>query len=257
MKYKKIYNPDTNSLKNKIILIIKPLKNIKNKIIKSFINCEAIIIILDKSINNLSKIYDKIQSNKKKNIYSYIINIDKATNKDFYELTKKIYINFGRIDGIIYDIPKLGKSTLFEQYNIQDLHKIMILNFYNKFIIIKSMLPLIKLSKNPSIIFITHNIKHINTYWSSYSCANSALQTLIKIIYEENKNIKTIKINQIQLQKNNTDLYKKEFPGIKKSSTNIKKLINILIYIINKKNKNLNNKTFIINKNIQIYKKTK
>ncbi|QQG46844.1 MAG: SDR family NAD(P)-dependent oxidoreductase [Candidatus Azosocius agrarius] len=247
-----LYTPNEFSLKNKIILIIKLYENIENKIIKSFINCGAKLIILEKSTNILSTLYSKMTIKQKQNIFFYP---NCSTNKDYYKFSQNIYKTFGRVDGIIYNIPILGNSTPIEQYEIQELYKVMNFNFYNIFMTTKTIVPLIKLSKNPSIIFTTYNISNLDTYWSGYACANAALQTLIKIIHSEYKNISNIKINQIQLKMHNTNLYKKEFPGLNKNfSTNIKNLINIYTYLISNKNKNNKYKTFIINKNINIYK---
>lgn len=254
MNYKTFYIPNKSSLKNKIILIINIKKNIDKKLMTSIIKCGAKIIILEKSINKLSKIYDHMKLYKK-NIFLYPLCSSFITQKDYYKMARIIYKNFGRIDGLIYNIPKIKKSSPFEQINLKELQKELNTNFYKKLIIIKILMPLIKLSKNASIIFTTHNIKSLNTYWSTYNCFNSALKTLIKIIYEEYKNILNIKINQIQLDKNNNDLYKKEFPGIeKKNIKNIKNLINIYIYLISDKNKKIKNKTIIINQNSNIYK---
>mgnify|MGYP001561646830 CR=1 FL=1 len=181
MNHNIFYISNKKTLKNKIILIINIQKDIKKELIELLINCNSKIILLEKSINKTSMYYDKLCKNKKY-IYVYFIDFLIATNKDYYKFSKSIYFNFGRIDGIIYDIPKLCKQTLFEQQKLEEFYKIMNINFYTKLIIIKSLIPLIKLSKSPSIIFTTHNINIPKTYWNAYIYANTSLQILIKFL---------------------------------------------------------------------------
>jgi len=242
---KKIYIPKKNIIKNKIIVLIDSSNKIN--IINQLINMNSHVILLDQNTSYLNYI--------KKNKYLHVYPLDskKYNYNNLLILKNIIEKKFKYIDSIIFNSTKIGPICPIEKFPIFEWTDIINTNLNNTFLTIKLLLPLLKKSKNPTIIFTIYSKKSVSkAYWGAYACSNSGIITLMNILNDEYSNNYNIKINSICVDKIKTSNREQIYPYENTDKLyNINDIINNYIFLLDDKN-NIKNKIIIPKKNIYL-----
>tara|TARA_B100000902_G_scaffold393945_1_gene449244 strand:- start:9634 stop:10398 length:765 start_codon:yes stop_codon:yes gene_type:complete len=219
----------------KNILIIGGSGHLGSFLVNNLISSNNLIVLSKRKKINLKK--------KEKNLKFYYCDLLKE--KSVINVTKKIKSRYKKIDVLIFVSAIHGKIATFDKISLKEYKKIFQINFFSFLEIIKIFLNHLKKSKNASIIvFSGGGVTFQRPLFSGYSCSKISLIKFIEVISYEIKKFK-ININAIAPGIMDSKLFRETRKYENKK--NIKfvekiKILNLINFLIEKKNKNITGK---------------
>lgn len=205
------YQPPTNLLKDKIILVTGAGDGIGKVAAKSFAAHGATVILLGRTTHKLEQVYDEIQAAKAPEAAIYPMNLEGASVKDFYQLAETLEEQFGALHGLLHNAAFLGASTSIEQYDSETWYKVMQVNLHAPFLMTQALLPLMSKTNNASIVFTVDD--QTTAYWGAYGVSKAAIIGFMKILADEKDTDPLLKVNAINPGAVKTAMRIKAFPG--------------------------------------------
>ena len=182
-----------NDLNKKNIVLI----NIENEIYKSLKNK-----LIELNSNIIIADYFTKEKTKNKNVSIYKIDKNKNIYNEYTILCNLIKRKYKHIDVLIINNTKIPNLTPIEYIEIDNWINTINNNINYSFLIIKTLIPLLKLSNNGLIILNAYHQKKIEkAFMGEIACSNAFLISLMKIINEEHKNSNKVRVNIIDINK--------------------------------------------------------
>jgi len=186
MKTSKIpdsFSPGPESLKDKIILVTGATGGYGKVISLAYAAAGASVILLGKNIRLLENIYDEIENAGHPTPAIYPLNLEGATEKDYYDMAQNIESEFGQLDGILHAAASLGAPTPFEHSDSETWFKTMQINLHGPYLMTKYLIPLLKKSPHASLVFMTDD--KLGAYWDAYAISKQAIDGLTQTLAAE------------------------------------------------------------------------
>ena len=166
------------------------------------------VYILSRDVTKLEIENDHIISNGSD---CTIVPMDLTKKNNIKELARNIYEKESKIDFVISSAGRINQLSPIGSQNEDEVIKTFELNYLANFLLMREFLPLLKLSSKGKFILISSvNSSLKNQYWSGYQPIMTALNELVKIYAEENKNIR---VNCICPSAVDTDFRNDIMPG--------------------------------------------
>lgn len=214
MDFSKEYKPKKESLKDKVIVISGGGSGIGKAAALSFGNHGADLVLIGKSIENLESTYEDFLKTELKPPLLHSMDFESASEKDYQEINKVIMNEFGRLDGLLNNASILGDRTPLENYKFDVWKKVFEVNVHASFLLTKSLMPSLKLSKNASVIFTSSGVGKIGkAYWGAYSLSKFSTESMMQIFSEELENTSNIRVNSINPGRVRTKMRASAYPA--------------------------------------------
>lgn len=208
------YQPDNQLLHDRIVLVTGASSGIGRQIAKSYAAHGATVILLARSIDKLESVYDEIVAQGSPQPAIYPCNLASASPRDYDDMATQIQKEFGRIDGLLHNAATIGSLTPIEHYDVRQWYSVMQVCLNAPFMLTRSLLPLLKESKDASIIFTDDDVANDGrAYWGAYGVAKSAGSSLRNILAEELEYYVNIRVNSINPGQVHTALRAHAFPA--------------------------------------------
>ena len=166
------------------------------------------VYILSRNVSKLEIVNDHIISNGSD---CTIIPMDLTKKNNIKELAKNIYEKENKIDIVISSAGRINQLSPIGSQNEDEVIKTFELNYLANLSLMKEFLPLLKLSSKGKFIFISSMYSTLKSqYWAGYQPIMTALNELVRIYAEENKNIR---VNCICPSAVDTDFRHEIMPG--------------------------------------------
>lgn len=204
----------TLALQDKIILITGAADGIGQAVALAYAAQGATLILLDRSIPKLERLYDTIVQAGWPQPALYPLDLEGAKASDYADLATILTENFGQLHGLVHNAAVLGTLTPIEHYNPALWQAVMQVNVNAPFLLTRACLPLLTRSAPSSLIFTLdqHNTPSW-AYWGAYSASKFALNGLFVTLSAELGH-SGVRVNAINPGKVNTFLRRSAYPGI-------------------------------------------
>ena len=116
------------------------------------------------------------------------------------------------IDALILNAGYMEALQGLRNYQLDTWLKSITINQHAPFMLLKCCIPLLEMSKDPSIVFSTHDCS--KAYWGAYAVAKSAQHGMMEILAKELDGDKPIRVNGVDPAPVRTKLRLTSFPGI-------------------------------------------
>jgi len=189
-------NTDPNSyeyaddiLKNRIVLVTGASDGIGEALAVHIAGLGAQVVLHGRNTKKLESVYDRI-TNLQDAPRPSIAVLDLATaDSDAYSsLVNSIEQEFGRLDGLVHNAGILGQRLSIEQYEVADWQRVMHVNLTVPFVLTQALLPLLRESEDPSIIFTSSGVGRVGkAFWGAYSVSKFGTEALSQILADENR----------------------------------------------------------------------
>jgi len=173
----------------------------------------ATLILLDKSIPKLEKIYDAIVNSGAPTPVMYPFDLAGATEVQYYEMADAIAEKFGQLEGLLHSACEFSSFAPMSLQSTKDWGHIFNVNLNAPFLLTQVLLPLLKKSAQASIVFTSDSFaREPRAYLGAYGVAISALEAYAKVLADELEN-SPIRINILIPGPVDSPLRKKSFPA--------------------------------------------
>ena len=206
---------DTNNpLIEKNILITGASSGIGKSLAINLSKFGANVIMLSKNEKALDSVYDEIKE--KYNTEPMIIKCDLTDLNEIksQEITDIIGENYSRLDAIIHNAAILEKMSNIENYDLVTWEKVLKVNLTSAFILSKYLIPLMKSSLVPRIIFTTSSVgRNGKAFWGAYSVSKAGINALSEILSDELETISNMKVFNFDPKATQTSMRSLAFPA--------------------------------------------
>jgi NAD(P)-dependent dehydrogenase (short-subunit alcohol dehydrogenase family) len=149
----------------------------------------ARVILHGRNSAKLETTYDEIQAIGTAPRPSIVVmDLATADGDSYMSLAAGIEKEFGRLDGLVHNAGILGKRTSIEQYDAGEWQRVLHVNLTATFAMTQVMLPLLRQSEDPSIIFTSSGVgRKGKAFWGAYSVSKFGTEALAQILADENR----------------------------------------------------------------------
>lgn len=207
------YTAPADLLKDRIILVTGAGRGIGAQAARTYAAHGATVLLLGKTEKRLNAVYDEIVAAGHSEPVVIPLNLEKATQDAYNELAAMIETEFGHLDGLLHNASILGPRTPLEQLSGENFAKVMQINVNAMFMLTSAMLPLLRLSKDASVIFTSSSVgRKGRAYWGAYAVSKFATEGLMQVMADETEGT-LIRANSINPGATRTDMRAHAYPG--------------------------------------------
>ncbi|MDX5976092.1 YciK family oxidoreductase [Vreelandella alkaliphila] len=208
------YQPASNLLENRVVLVTGAGDGIGRAAALTYARHGATVILLGRTIAKLERVYDEIEAEGGPQPAIFPLNFEGATLKDFHDMAETLDKEFGRLDGLLHNAGLLGRITPFEQYNPALWEQVMQVNINGPIWMTQALLPLLQQSADASVVFTSSSVgRKGRAYWGAYSVSKFATEGFVEVLADELENQSTVRVNTLNPGATRTQMRRTAYPG--------------------------------------------
>jgi NAD(P)-dependent dehydrogenase (short-subunit alcohol dehydrogenase family) len=201
-------------LKNKIILITGAGGGLGSTAALALAQQGAHIILLDKIIPKLEKVYDAIVASGAPEPVMYPFNLAGASEVDYEELATAISEKYGVLHGLLHSALYFNYFAPMSSLKINEWADTLNVNLNAPFLLTRVLLPVMQKSDHASIVFTSDSSARLGkAYSGAYGVSKIALEGLAKIFADELEAGGKIRVNTLIPGAVDSPFRKKAYPG--------------------------------------------
>jgi NAD(P)-dependent dehydrogenase (short-subunit alcohol dehydrogenase family) len=176
-------------LKDRIILVTGASDGIGRALALHIAGLGAQVILHGRNTGKLEAVYDEIEAIDGASRPSIaVVDFATAGTDEFVTLGQSIEESFGRLDGLVHNAGILGQRLSIEQYDPAEWQKVMHVNLTVPFVVTQLLMPMLRLSPDPSVIFTSSGVGRVGkAFWGAYSASKFGIEALSQMLAAENE----------------------------------------------------------------------
>lgn len=207
------YQATTDALQDKVILVTGAGDGIGKEAALTYARYGASVILLGKTVNKLTVVYDEIVASGGKEPAIIPLDLKGATAKHYRDMAATIKAEFGKLDGVLHNAGILGVLSPFEHIDLPTWQDIMQVNVTAPMLMTQALLPVLKLAPNASVVFTSSGVgRKGRAFWGPYAVSKFATEGLMQVIADE-YDTSTIRVNCINPGATRTKMRSRAYPG--------------------------------------------
>lgn len=207
------------SLSNQVILITGAGGGLGGTAALALAKQGAQVILLDKNIPKLERVYDAIVNDGGPEPVMYPFDLAGASEEQYLEMAAAIEQRYGALQGLLHSAAELSAYTPIAIHKTQDWGHTLNVNLNAPFLLCRVLLPLLQKSLHASIVFTSDSSsRKPQAYSGAFGVSKIALEGFAKILAEELEAGGKIRVNTLIPGPVNSPLRKKVYPGEDKST---------------------------------------
>lgn len=182
------------NIKDKTILLTGATNGIGEMLAKQGVKHGANLILLDKSIPTLEKLYDELYrvNHQSEHFHDPIllpVDLSGATLDDYLQIAEQLQPTIPQLDGIIHNAAYFNGLYSMIQTQPESLIKTIHTNLIASIWLNQAMFPLLQKSDKPCLLFADHaeTTEDDTAYWGAYAIAKTALMKSMQLFAIENE----------------------------------------------------------------------
>jgi NAD(P)-dependent dehydrogenase (short-subunit alcohol dehydrogenase family) len=208
------WSPAENSLEGRVILITGAANGIGAAVAQQCAAQGASVILLDKVVRNLEQVYDRIEASGAPQPAIYPLDLEGASENDYFDLAATIEKEFGRLDGLLHNAALLGALVPVVHFESDLWYRIMQINLNAPYLLTRACLSLLMQSPDASIVFTSDRVgRKGKAYWGAYSVSKAATENLMQILADELEVNTSVRVNSIDPGPVATSMRVLAYPG--------------------------------------------
>jgi NAD(P)-dependent dehydrogenase (short-subunit alcohol dehydrogenase family) len=174
----------------------------------------AQVILLDKSIPKLEKVYDAIVSAGGIEPIMYPFDLAGASEVHYQEMADAIEQRYGSLHGLLHSAVEFSAYTPIAIHKTQDWGHTLNVNLNAAFLLTRVLLPVMQKSQHASIVFTSDALdRQARAYSGAFGVSKIALEGFAKILAEELEAGQKIRVNTLLPGPVDSPMRKKAYPA--------------------------------------------
>lgn len=221
-------------LANRVILITGAAGKLGGIAAKACANNGATVILLDKAVSGLEKVYDSIVSADAPEPAIYPFDLAGATEQHYLELAETVKQKYSMLNGLLHNAATLGVLGPIESLETATWSETLNVNLNAPYLLTRVLLPLLKEAEDASIVFTSDSsAQAARAYWGAYSVSKIAVEVFARILADELEGSANIRVNTLVPGPVNSPLRRQAFPGENSSQlTDPESLADNYVYLL-------------------------
>ncbi|HMN43968.1 MAG TPA: YciK family oxidoreductase [Povalibacter sp.] len=207
------YQPPADLLRGRVILITGASDGIGRAVARAAAAHGASVILHGRNVKRLEAVYDEIVAAHQPRPSILPLDFEKAGSTEFDAAVGAIEKEFGRLDGLLHNAGMLGERAPVEHYDVAKWMRTMHVNANVPFVLTQSCLPLLRQSKDASIVFTSSGVvPNPRPFWGAYLASKWASDGLMRMLAEELEQ-PGIRVNSIDPGRVKTNMRLQAYPA--------------------------------------------
>ena len=239
------YSARPDLLKDRVILVTGTGRGIGEAAAKTYAAHGATVLLLGKNEDSLNEVYDQIEAAGHPQPVVIPFNLETALPHQYDELAATIEAEFGRLDGLLHNAAILGPRTPLEQLSGDNFMRVMQVNVNAMFMLTSTLLPLLKLSEDASVIFTSSSVgRQGRAYWGAYATSKFATEGLMQVLADEVDGTQ-VRANSVNPGATRTGMRAQAYPGENPANNPLPEAIMpVYLYLMGPDSKGVNSQAF-------------
>jgi NAD(P)-dependent dehydrogenase (short-subunit alcohol dehydrogenase family) len=143
-----------------------------------------------------------------------VLDLETALARDYDALAAAILERYARLDGLVHNAGILGMLAPIEHYDVPTWCRVLHVNLTAAFALTQVLLPLLKASRDASVLFTTSNVgRRGRAYWGAYAVSKFGIEGLTQTLAAELENVSAIRVNALNPGRTRTRMRRQAFPA--------------------------------------------
>lgn len=208
------YTWSADILRERVILVTGASDGIGRALAFAAASLGARVILHGRNRKKLESVYDAIldrQPNCRPSIA--VMDLAKADSEAYLSVAESVRESFGRLDGLVHNAGILGPRLSIEQYDAAEWQRVLHVNLTAAFALTQVLLPLLKESADPSIIFTSSGVgRKGRAYWGAYAVSKFGTEALSQILADETRHT-SLRVNCVNPGPTRTRMRLEAYPA--------------------------------------------
>ena len=200
-------------LSGQVVLVTGALGGIGSEVALAYARHGATIILLDKHVSQLEKLYDLILQESGIEPAIFPIDFKGANAENYQQLAHTIKETFGRLDGLVHCAADVGQLAPIANQDIKQWTETLQVNLTAAFLLTHSCLPLLQETAEQSFIIFTTDSQHDKAYRGAYGLSKAALECFCHQLSLETEAAAKVRVNCIDPGQVKTKLHARVYPA--------------------------------------------
>jgi NAD(P)-dependent dehydrogenase (short-subunit alcohol dehydrogenase family) len=158
----------------------------------------ATVILCDKTLPALEKLYDEILTRNAPQPAIYPIDFIGASERDYGRLAEVIGREFGVVHGLLHNAAAFAPLGPLAHINVRDWSAVLQVNLSAPFALTRALLDLLQESADGSIVFTSDSsARKSKAYWGIYGISKIAAEALAGILADELESAGKVRVNML------------------------------------------------------------
>lgn len=208
------YTAPTNLLSGRNILITGASDGIGRCCARTFAQYGANLILLGRSLKKLEDLYDEIEKIYPGTTSIQPMDFNKASDDEYLSLASSVSEKYKQLDGLVLSAGMLGARNPIEFYPTEIWRETIQVNLNSVFMITKVLLPLLRLSDDARLLFISSSVgRRSRAHWGAYAVSKFAVEGFMQTLAEELEKTSAIKVNSLNPGGTKTNMRAEAYPA--------------------------------------------
>ena len=196
-----------------VILVTGAAGGIGSEVAKAYARQGATVILLDKQLPKLEKVYDAIVEDGSPQPALYPLDLKGASAQDYQQLAQSITDNFGRLDGLVHCAAALGQLAPVVHQDLKTWGETLHVNLTSSFMLTQACLPLLQQTTAQSFIIFTTDSNQNKAYWGAYGISKAGLENLCQQLAKELAAENKVRVCCLDPGQTRTALHARAYPA--------------------------------------------
>ncbi|KPK51253.1 MAG: hypothetical protein AMS22_11225 [Thiotrichales bacterium SG8_50] len=201
-------------LRDRIILVSGADTDLGETVALSCADHGATVILLGSGRRRLEALYDRIEHSGAPQPALLPVNLTKASEESFIQLTEKLTGEFGRLDGLAHCDIDIGILSPLALYDLPTFSRVMAANLNVPYLLTRACLGLLNQSDSASIVFTSSEAGRAGKpFWGAYGIACFAIEGMMQTWAAELADDTPIRANSLATGPIRTTTRARAYPG--------------------------------------------
>ena len=239
------YTAPADLLRDRIILITGASDGIGRAVAKAAASHGAQVILHGRNVKRLEAVYDAIVAAGQPRPSIVPLDLEKAGPAEYDALVNAIDKEFGRLDVLLHNAGMLGERAPIEHYDVPKWMRTMHVNTNVPFILTQRCLPLLRKSKDASIVFTSSGVvAKPKAFWGAYLASKWASEGMMRMLADELEQ-PGIRVNSLNPGKVRTNMRLQAYPAENRETVAVpESIVAPYLYLFGPDSKGISGQTF-------------
>src|ERR1700722_16366883 len=174
----------------------------------------AEVVLIGRTPGKLASVHAIIEAAGAGGASVAVLDLETALARDYDALAAAILERYARLDGLVHNAAILGMLAPIEHYDVPTWCRVLHVNLTAAFALTQGLLPLLKVSRDASVLFTTKNGgRRGRAYWGAYAVSKFGIEGLSQTLAAELENVTAIRVNALNPGRARTSMRRHAFPS--------------------------------------------